>query len=117
MPLINHPTRITSHTATIIDNILTNNVDADSINGLLFTDIYDHLPIFSIWFDDNLNHNHDNPVYYFRDKSENNVNKFAEMIAQSNCYEINSLNDPIQAYTKFIDKFSHAFNVCLPLKK
>ena len=31
--------------------------------------------------------------------------------------EINSFKDPIQAYTKFIDEFSYAFNVCLPLKK
>ena len=47
-PLINRPTRITSHTATLIDNIITNNIDADSVNGLLFSDISDHLPIFSI---------------------------------------------------------------------
>ena len=116
-PLINRPTRITSHTATLIDNIITNNIDADSINGLLFTDISDHLPIFSIWFDDNFNTNHDKSVYYFRDKSENNVNKFNDMIANYDWTEINTFNDPIQAYTKFIDEFSYAFNVCLPLKK
>ena len=47
--LITKPTRITSHTATLIDNIFTNNsyinnID-ESINGIIFSDISDHLPI------------------------------------------------------------------------
>ena len=116
-PLINRPTRITSHTATLIDNIITNNIDADSVNGLLFSDISDHLPIFSIWFDDNFISNHDKSVYYFRDKSEHNVNKFRDMIANYDWTEIIDLNDPKQAYTKFTDKFSRSMNACLPLKK
>ena len=45
-PLVNRPTRITSHSATLIDNILTSNIDSHVVNGLLFTDISDHLPIF-----------------------------------------------------------------------
>ena len=116
-PLINRPTRITSHTATLIDNIITNNIDADSVNELLFSDISDHLPIFSIWFDDNFISNHDKSVYYFRDKSEHNVNKFRDMIANYDWTEIIDLNDPKQAYTKFTDKFSRSMNACLPLKK
>ena len=64
--LINRPTRITSHTATLIDNIITNNIDADSVNGLLPTDISNHLPIFSIWFEtDNSDFNHDKSVYFY----------------------------------------------------
>ena len=47
VPLITKPTRITEHTATIIDNIFTNNIEKveNSINGIIFTDISDHLPI------------------------------------------------------------------------
>ena len=117
-PLINRPTRITSHTATLIDNIITNNIDADSVNGLLLTDISDHLPIFSIWFEtDNSDFNHDKSVYFYRDKSESRVNKFKDKIAKYDWTEINSQNDPTQAYTKFIDEFSRTFNECLPLKK
>ena len=33
-PLITCPTRITSHSATLIDNIFTNNLDNDAFNGL-----------------------------------------------------------------------------------
>ena len=49
LPLITRPTRITSNTATLIDNIFTNNLVSDAFNGLLFTDISDHLPIFSVY--------------------------------------------------------------------
>ena len=45
-PLITRPTRITSHSATLIDNIFVNQFFARSRSGLFFTDISDHLPIF-----------------------------------------------------------------------
>ena len=46
-PLITKPTRVTSHTAILIDNIFTNNIEKldSSINGIIFSDISDHLPI------------------------------------------------------------------------
>ena len=49
-PLINRPTRITSNSATLIDNIFTNNLVAleKSTNGILVTDISDHFPVFHI---------------------------------------------------------------------
>ena len=51
-PLITLPSRITSHTATLIDNIFSNHVEHSYLkSGLLITDISDHLPIFSISFD------------------------------------------------------------------
>ena len=50
-PLITRPSRITSHTATLIDNIFVNNFFERSRSGLLFTDISDHLPVFSIHSD------------------------------------------------------------------
>ena len=49
-PIITKPTRITEHTATLIDNIFTNNIEKlDScVNGILFSDISDHLPILHV---------------------------------------------------------------------
>ena len=48
-PLITRPTRITSSSATLIDNIFTNNLlGIENLNGVLINDISDHLPIFSI---------------------------------------------------------------------
>ena len=48
VPVINKPSRIAQNSAKLIDNIFVNNVDPDSIQGLLYTDISDHLPIFMI---------------------------------------------------------------------
>ncbi len=50
VPLALRPTRITQHTATLIDNIFTNDIETieTSSNGLIFSDISDHLPIFHI---------------------------------------------------------------------
>ena len=46
-PLIDQHTRITPHSSTLIDNILTNNDNALSA-GILNTDISDHLSLFQI---------------------------------------------------------------------
>ena len=49
-PTISKPTRITEHSATIIDNIYTNAYDIadDILSGNLYTDITDHLPVFML---------------------------------------------------------------------
>ena len=44
-PLISRPTRITSYTATLIDNIFTDNFHNLTTSGLLFNDLSDHLQI------------------------------------------------------------------------
>ena len=46
MPIITKPTRITDHTATLIDHIYTNMPEKLMKSGLCLADISDHLPIF-----------------------------------------------------------------------
>ena len=48
VPSILQPTRITSHSNTLIDNIFSNVIDPDIISGNLTATISDHLPQFSI---------------------------------------------------------------------
>ena len=47
-PTIFRPTRITTYSATLIDNIFPNNYSQPVTSGILLTDILDHLPIFLI---------------------------------------------------------------------
>ena len=47
-PLIKRPTRITNHSATLNDNILSNAFGISHNSGILENDISDHLPIFTI---------------------------------------------------------------------
>ena len=48
IPLILKPTRITSHSNTLIDNVFSNVIDLDIITGHLTATISDHLPQFAI---------------------------------------------------------------------
>ncbi len=48
-PMIYKPTRITSKSATVIDNIFTNAVEGKVVSGILITDISDHLPVFTLY--------------------------------------------------------------------
>ena len=47
-PQINKPTRVTSFSSTIIDNVFTNVLSMNAKSGILCNDISDHLPIFYI---------------------------------------------------------------------
>ena len=48
IPLILQPTRITSHSNILIDNIFSSVIDPDIISGNLTATISDHLPQFAI---------------------------------------------------------------------
>ena len=47
IPYISHPTRITSHPKTLIDNIFSNYISHEIISGNITATISDHLPQFS----------------------------------------------------------------------
>ena len=51
-PLISRPNRLTWYSATLIDNIFTNNISASCDNGLIINDLSDHLPIFTLCYTD-----------------------------------------------------------------
>ena len=64
LSVITKPTRITSHTATLIDHIYTNTVSRLT-SGIVTVDISDHLPVFCIVDTPLKNQNRQN--MYFRD--------------------------------------------------
>ena len=47
-PQIIQPTRITDHTATLIDNVFLNSIEYNTMSGNILTDIANHLPNFLI---------------------------------------------------------------------
>ena len=48
-PVILHPSRITSNSSTLIDNIFTNAIDCKIFSGNILSQISDHLPQFAIF--------------------------------------------------------------------
>jgi uncharacterized protein YqgV (UPF0045/DUF77 family) len=92
-PLITKATRITDDTATLIDNIFTNNLEKlnDSVNGVVSGDISDHLPIVhifnSIIFDKNRNTN-EITVTYQREYNKANIESFKDAVKNISWNEI-----------------------------
>ena len=46
LPLITHPTRLASRTATLLDFISTNNINREFFIGIITTALSDHFPVF-----------------------------------------------------------------------
>ena len=92
LPLISRPTRITSTSATLIDNIFTNNHDDlnCSLNGILVADISDHFPIVHI----NCSFSVEETVSCLvtRVYNERNKQKFLQAISAVDCNIPNTLN-------------------------
>ena len=79
VPLITRPTRITSNTATLIDNIFSNNLDNHAFSGLFLTDISDHFPVVTIISEQAKCHNK-KPYFFVRDRSRSNMDKFNDVL-------------------------------------
>jgi len=112
LPLISQPTRITSHTATLIDNIFTNHLPHAVINGIFFTDISDHLPIFTLLSQAKSVSPRTRAIR--RVINTQNVNKFQDELENFNWDNLYQYHDPNEAYNYFISKYNEIYNVCFP---
>ena len=75
IPLITKSTHLYSNGNSLIDNIFTNVNKYLIYNGIIYTDISDHLPIFS-YFDLLKNKTNNKPIFkYIRNHSQNNIIK------------------------------------------
>ena len=79
-PHILQPTRITDHTATLIDNIYFNSIEHCCISGNLVCDISDHLPNFL--FINKLSCSSSKQTIYFRDYSTFDEKNLLRMFSQ-----------------------------------
>ena len=121
-PLINKPTRITQHTATLIDNIFTNDLDQieSSINGLIYSDISDHLPIFHLA---SLSSNTDdftekgNDMYYKRIVNKDSLASFLVSVKKISWESTYQTNDACESYNNFHNSLKVAIDKSFPLLK
>ena len=114
VPLIDKPTRVRETSATLIDNIFTNNITVESSQGLFYTDLTDHFPVFYCCPSLSIE---SSPKYITkRVYSENNINKFVNLIQACNWNAVTDLNDPQLAYDLFHDTFHNAYELSFPMK-
>jgi hypothetical protein len=113
-PLITKATRITHHTATLIDNIFTNNLEQldDSIN-----DISDHLPVVHMFntnmFGKNARENVNNVTYQRIFNEITNTEAFKNAI-QTLSWD-NILNETNDAEKAYIMNFWKCLQMCTKL--
>lgn len=115
-PLITKPSRITSHCATLIDNIFTNNISNNTVNGLLICDITDHLPVFTIYDYNVCKSKATNNVSYRRLRTADRINAFNEDLRAYNWNSICGEMDIERAYNKFLEIFTLLYNKHCPIR-
>ena len=114
-PYILQPTRITDHSATLIDNIYFNSIEHVTISGNLIYDISDHLPNFLIV--SKLNYKTHNKDIFIRDYSHYNEEDFNEEISAVDWNTVTNTNDVDTAFNTFYDKLITIIDKHVPLKK
>lgn len=115
-PLINKPTRITNTSATLIDNIFTNNITDKMLTGIMYTDISDHLPIFLI-ASASVKHRYLSKNIYKHDYRKRNIDKFTTELNEIDWCDVYNLTDPKAAYSIFIKRYLKLYNKTFPLRK
>ena len=119
MPTISLPTRITTHSETLIDNIIVSHHNGKLFTGNLIAGISDHLPQFLI-FDEPI---HENKVLsterWYKDWEAfdyQNFNTDLHNTDWENILEIES-NNPNVSFENFFNTLNKLIELHLPMKK
>ena len=118
--LISKPTRITDHSATLIDHIYTNRVQDICKSGLVTYDMSDHIGTYvSIALYDKIDYRYaldenlraDNMKF-----NEENQAKFKDLLENENWDDVLNETDTQLMYDKFIDKYSGHYNTAFKVE-
>ena len=116
LPHILHPTQVTDHSATVIDNIFSNNTQHETTSGNLTTQISDHFPQFLI-----LNQvfiDHRTCSYAKRDFSKFDQNKFVDGFSNQTMDSLeNSSISTNRKFDLFYEMVSSYVDHHVPIKK
>ena len=116
LPPITKPTRLTSHSATLIDHIYTNSRSSEITSGIIVTDISDHFGIFSTI---QLTTHNAQTTNYTTSRSYNkaNIDLFKHFLSCTDFMPVLHITCPDQAYDKFMDIFTETHDIAFPLKQ
>ena len=109
------PTRVTSTSATLIDHIWTNNFNNNIKNGIIYTDISDHFPVFSVFKINSCKVKDSKISITYRDFSEANISLFKDCISNV-CWDLAyASSNPNVIYDNFVNIFNACFNKFFPV--
>ena len=116
LSLINKPTRVTDGSITLIDHIWSNCFDKVKYNGILYTHISDHFPIFSIFdIEGTLLNSDSRKLLLFRDFSDLNIENFKQDLDQTSWDLVFATIDANIAYENFFLIFKNLFDKHFPI--
>jgi len=117
-PHIDKPTRITTTSSTLIDNMFSNIIDMDFINGIFHYDISDHLPIFTLTKQNNIVHESQKTNHkMYRKETNRNVDSFNLDLAQEQWHDVIQEKNVNKAYDNFIKKLLYYYDKNIPLAR
>ena len=114
-PVITKPTRVTSSSATLIENLFTNAIaNAQSFTGILYADVSDHFPIFYIDHSTKVKI----PHKYIRKRiySPENLQKFTDACDAHEWNNVLASNGAQDAFTLYHNEFTEIYNSCFSIK-
>ena len=114
LPHILHPTRITEHTSTVIDNIYSNNFSEDSVSGNILIQFADHLSQFL-----SVNRKIDripSRDIYKRDYSRFDENSFIDDVSSQD-WNLDKAQGTNELYNDFLSKLESCIDDHAPVKK
>ena len=119
LPLILQPTRITTTTATLIDNIFTNSPASVTNSAIIISDISDHLPIIT-WIENTSKplNKLGNPqlVRTVNDNTISNFRLLLDKLDWSPVLSLCSKNESNLAYALFIKLIQFNYDQAFPLR-
>ena len=111
--VISRPTRITNHTATLIDHIFVNSPHSITKSGVITNPVADHLAPYVTLLTNSNKPNHRNMSFNqsnARKISDENLDKFKKAIENTDWSEINLIEDAIGKYTTFQKIYTKIYN-------
>ncbi len=114
LPVITRPTRICSTSATLIDHMYTNDITSSYHSGITINDVADHFGTFCIFHSKGKQIKHNTPMR--RSFRPNNVDKFNNILLETNFDHILYLDCPNAAYNEFLKLYMLAFEESFPLR-
>ena len=120
IPTINKTTRVTKHTATAINNIITNCIiNRDFKSAIVKTDLSDHFPIIFINELTRVPTPTDDMEKYVckQDFIENAFNCFKQALFETSWNSVKNLKQTNEAYNKFLEIFTKLYEEYFPIRK
>ncbi len=116
-PTILKPTRLTTQSATLIDNIFTNDIGSKVASGILLNDIRDHLPVFTVVQSVTWTKIKTGTTKWIRKRFCETLGALKKDLSKQKCNQVYLHQNPNKAYDEFITIFMSLYDKHCPLQQ